>query len=99
MSETLWPMRISAAASELSRMQDPQYMPAAPAARMLMFKAVCSRWAYARDCRRKEKSTKSEARNPKQIPRTKRGNPKREEFLLRFVLSSLVLGICFGFRA
>jgi hypothetical protein len=37
-------MRISAAASALSRMQDPQYMPAAPAARMLTFKPKFSRW-------------------------------------------------------
>ncbi len=42
MSVMSCPRRLSAPASALSRMHDPQYMPPDPAARMLMFKAACS---------------------------------------------------------
>src|SRR5882724_12945307 len=41
-SVTSWPARRRAEASALSRMQLPQYMPPAPAARMLIFKRCCS---------------------------------------------------------
>src|SRR5258708_38476102 len=43
MRVTAWPSRLRAAARALSRMQLPQYIPPAPAARMLIFKAFALR--------------------------------------------------------
>src|ERR1700679_3306221 len=52
-SVTFWPARRRAEASVLSRRQLPQYIPAAPAARIAIFTALGSGVTSSGDCRRR----------------------------------------------